>query len=100
MDEFFLNQYYLSMSVDEAFDVQQALQQSKESLYFSFSLEFFLQLPLSFCYLYLAYRGKTFYHSNKFIQLLLIPNGLALFFYSLAIVGVFCTARSLIQAGD
>lgn len=88
------------MSGNATIDLQNALQKSKDSIFFTFSLEFILQLPLSIVYLYLAFRGKTFYNANRFTLSLLISNGLAMLLFSLSIVFSFITVKQFVEAGS
>ena len=57
-----------------------------------------LQLPLSLVYLYLAYRGVTFYRAKSFTLSLLISNGLAMFLYTSSALGELITTKRLIEA--
>ena len=86
------------MSDDSAQQWQNDLQQTKANIYFSYSLNICLEIPLSFAYLYFAYRGFTYFRANSFTFLLLLLNGLALFLYSSSTFGLLITAKRLIEA--
>jgi hypothetical protein len=78
--------------------IQKGLIGSKDLLYFTYSLEISLQWPLSILYLYLAFRGVTHYQATSFTLSLLFANGIVMFLYSGAILGVLITTKNMIEA--
>ena len=80
--------------------VQQFCIQFKALIYTCNSIEICFQLPLSVFYVYLAYRGLTFYGANSFNLSLLITNGLFMFFYSFATFFYLITVVKVIKADE
>ena len=81
--------------------MQVFLRTYKGDYYSSLSFVVCISLPLSLVFLYFAYRCLTFYKANLLFTLsLFITNGLAIFLYSLSIIGLLVTSKALINSND
>jgi hypothetical protein len=57
-------------------------------------------LPLSVCYLYVAYLGHTYYSANSFNMTLLVTNGLTMFLNSVATLFSLIMVVKVIKADE